>query len=133
MAPSPSRINDDAVYQQSPNWPKRCAALGVALALVCGLASLPALAEISTGGERQLAQSQSQGQGQTPTRVGSELAGDVRARCWQEGREILSEADFTTAAIAPGLREQAINLGGGGRQAVLVPLGDTFCLLTVRP
>lgn len=91
------------------------------------------MAEISTGGERPPAQSQNQNQGQTPTRVGRELAGDVRARCWQEGQEILSEADFANAAIPPGLREQAINLGGSGRQAVLVPFGDTFCLLTVRP
>ena len=91
------------------------------------------MAEISTGGERPLAQSQGPGQGQTPARVGSELAGDVRARCWQAGREILSEAEFVGAAIPPGLREQAINLGGSGRQAVLLPFGDTFCLLTVRP
>ena len=96
-------------------------------ALVLGAA--PAMAEISTAGERPLAASQ----GQTPTRVGGELAGAVLARCWQEGREILSEADFATASVPPGLREQAINLGGGGRKAVLLPLGDTFCLLTIRP
>ena len=113
----------------------RGAAFG--LVLLLGLASLPAMAEISTGGERPLAPShnagQSSGQGQMPTRVGAELAGEVRARCWQEGREILSEADFATASIPPGLREQTINLEASGRQALLLPLGDTFCLLTARP
>lgn len=61
------------------------------------------------------------------------LEGTVRARCWQQGREILSEVDFASAAIPPGLREQAISLKGSGRTAVLLPFADTFCLLTVSP
>ena len=101
----------------------RLTVVGLALSLV----AFPAVAEITSGGERP------REQGQTPTRVGSELAGEVGTRCWQQGREILAESDFATASIPPGLREQAINLASNGRQAVLLPFGDTFCLLTVRP
>ncbi len=106
-----------------------------AFCFALGLSAAPAMGEITPGGERPQAASrgQSASQGQTPTRVGSELSGDVRARCWQQGREILSETDFANAAIPPALREQAINLAGSGRQALLLPFGDTFCLLTVRP
>ncbi len=103
----------------------RFAALGLALGALAG----PAAAEIAPGGERPAGPSQ----GQAPTRVGAELEGEVGARCWQEGREIVSENAFATAAIPPGLREQAINLRGRDRSAVLLPLGQTFCLLTVSP
>lgn len=96
--------------------------------LVLALLAFPATAEITSGSERP------RDRGQTPARVvGNELTGTIGTRCWQEGREILAEADFATASIPPGLREQAINLAGQDRQAVLLPLGDTFCLLTVRP
>jgi hypothetical protein len=101
--------------------PMRAAAFCLALGLCAG----PAMAEITSGGERPPAAS--------GTRVGAELSGDIRASCWQEGREIVSEANFANGAIPPGLREQAINLEGSGRRAVLLPIGDTFCLLTVRP
>lgn len=101
----------------------RSAAVCLALVLV----AVPAVAEITPGGERP------RDQGQTPTRVGNELAGEVGTRCWQQGREILAETDFAEASIPPALREQTINLAGNGRRAVLVPFGDTFCLLTVRP
>jgi len=101
----------------------RSAALCLALVLV----AVPAVAEITAGGERP------RDQGQAPTRVGNELTGEVGTRCWQQGREILAETNFATASIPPALREQAINLGGNSRHAVLVPFGDTFCLLTVHP
>jgi hypothetical protein len=101
----------------------RLTTVWLALLLVAG----PAAAEITSGGERP------RDQGQTPTAVGNELAGDVRTRCWQEGREILAEADFANASIPPGLRELSINLAGDTRRAVLLPFGDTFCLLTVSP
>lgn len=97
----------------------------VCLALV--LLAVPALAEITSAGEGP------REQGQTPTRVGNELTGEVGTRCWQQGREILAETGFAAASIPPALREQAINLASDSRHAVLVPFGDTFCLLTIHP
>jgi hypothetical protein len=125
MADSSSRVGDSASYQERRPTPTRFAPIALAICLV----TAPAVAEITTGGERPRVASQ----GQSPTVVGAELAGDVRARCWQEGREILAEADFQRGAIPPGLREQAIQLEGRGQRVVLLPFGETFCLLTVRP
>jgi hypothetical protein len=98
------------------------------LALAVTLGAGPALAEITSGGTQAAVGSRVVGATGTAS-----LEGDVRARCWQQGREILSEANFATAAIPPGLREQAISLDGRGRKAVLLPFADTFCLLTVSP
>jgi hypothetical protein len=98
------------------------------LAFALMLGAGPALAEITTGGTQPAVGSRAVGGTGTAS-----LKGDVRARCWQQGREILSEANFATAAIPPGLREQAISLDGSGRTAVLLPFADTFCLLTVSP
>lgn len=123
MAEPLASLEDRAVYQETTRRPIRSAALCLALVLV----AVPAAAEITAGGERP------RDQGQTPTRVGHELAGEVATRCWQQGREILAETGFATASIPPALREQAINLAGNSRHAVLVPFGDTFCLLTTHP
>jgi hypothetical protein len=112
---------DAAVYQESRRRPTRATAGWLVLALL--LAATPAAAEITASGERPAAGEQ---------RVGS-LEGDVRVRCWQEGREIVSEAAFASATIPPELRERGIRLDGGGRTAVLLPLADTFCLLTISP
>lgn len=95
--------------------------------MALALAATPALAEIATGGERVATGSP------VATGLTGSLEGTVRARCWQQGQEILSEADFASAAIPPELREQAISLKGSGRTAVLLPFADTFCLLTVSP
>jgi hypothetical protein len=99
------------------------------LAFALTLGAGPALAEITTGGTQPAVGSRAAG----GTGTAASLKGDVRARCWQQGREILSETNFATAAIPPGLREQAISLDGSGRTAVLLPFADTFCLLTVSP
>jgi hypothetical protein len=101
------------------------------LAFALTLGAGPAMAEITTGGTQPAVGSRVVGS--TGTTIATSLEGDVRARCWQQGREILSEANFATAAIPPGLREQAISLDGRGRTAVLLPFADTFCLLTVSP
>ena len=101
------------------------------LAFALTLGAGPALAEITTGGTQAAVGSRVVG-GTGPGSA-SQLEGDVRARCWQQGREILSEADFASAAIPPEMRAQAISLKGSGRTAVLLPFADTFCLLTVSP
>ena len=98
------------------------------LAFALTLGAGPALAEITTGGTQAAVGSRVVGATGTAS-----LEGDVRARCWQQGREILSEADFASAAIPPEMRAQAISLKGSGRTAVLLPFADTFCLLTVSP
>jgi uncharacterized protein (DUF1501 family) len=95
--------------------------------LACTLAfgAGPVAAEITSSGSRV--------GGGVASSATTSLEGDVRARCWQQGREILSEADFATAAIPPALREQAISLRGRSRTVVLLPFADSFCLLTVSP
>jgi hypothetical protein len=112
---------DTPVYQQSPRQPIRSTLGWLGLALL--VAAMPAAAEITASGERQ----------PVASRTATSLEGNVRARCWQEGREIVSEADFARAAVPPELRERGIRLEGGGRTAVLLPLADTFCLLTISP
>ncbi len=94
---------------------------------------MPARAEIETGPDRATP-------APSPTRVGDgvtgtagALAGDVRARCWQHGNEILDVTDFASAAVPPELRAQAVSLRASGRTAVLLPFADTFCLLTISP
>lgn len=95
--------------------------LACSLALGAGAAT----AEITNSGSRVV--------GGTASSAMGTLEGDVRARCWQQGREILSEAEFAAATIPPPLREQAISLQGRSRSVVLLPFADTFCLLTVSP
>lgn len=119
-----------ASYQESLRSPKRFAAMA-GLALTLALAAMPAAADIETGADRATP-------APSATRVGEggsagSLDGDVRARCWQHGSEILDVTDFASAALPPELREQAVSLKASGRTAVLLPFADTFCLLTISP
>lgn len=118
-----------APYQESRRRPMLVrAAVALLPALLLALAAAPASAElaVNSGGARP------QAAGLTP----GALTGSVAARCWQEGQEVLSEGDFASAEIPPGLRERALSLKGAGadaRTTVILPLADALCLLTVRP
>ena len=99
------------------------AALAIALALASGGAS--ALAEVNVGGERA---------GGAAVRPGA-LEGRVSARCWQDGLQVLAIDDFAAAEVGQELKELSLGLQGGGgkRSAVIVPLADSLCLLTISP
>lgn len=103
--------------------------MGLALGLAVAALALPAtpLAEVTIGTERSA--------GVAATRPGA-LQGQVTTRCWQEGREILAIEDFAQAEVGLELRERSVSLaqaGAAGRTAVIVPLADALCLLTIRP
>ena len=89
------------------------------------LLGFPALAEVAVGGGRDAG---------AATRPGA-LEGRVAARCWQEGREVLALDDFGAAEVGTKLRELALGLqdDAGARRAVIVPLADSLCLLTISP
>ncbi|MEZ5866765.1 MAG: hypothetical protein R3D25_22825 [Geminicoccaceae bacterium] len=99
------------------------ATLAIALALASG--SPPALAEVTVGGERAAA---------SALRPGA-LEGRVSARCWQDGLQVLAIDDFAAAEVGQQLKELSLGLQGGGgkRSAVIVPLADSLCLLTISP
>lgn len=99
------------------------AALTVALVLATG--GPPASAEVTVGGERA---------GSGVARPGA-LEGRVSARCWQDGLQVLAIDDFAAAEVGLELKELSLGLQGGGgkRSAVIVPLADSLCLLTISP
>jgi hypothetical protein len=124
IAKPSASFTDPASYQQCRPRPRRLAM--ALLGLVLALAGGELRAEITAGNGRTVG-GPSAGAG-----IGS-LDGEVRARCWQHGNEIVDVGAFAAAAIPPELRQQAISLEGAGRTAVLLPFADTFCLLTVNP
>ncbi|HRY26417.1 MAG TPA: hypothetical protein P5558_18760 [Geminicoccaceae bacterium] len=94
-------------------------------ALVMSASGAPALAEVTVGGERA---------GSGVARPGA-LEGRVSARCWQDGLQVLAIDDFAAADVGLELKELSLGLQGGGgkRSAVIVPLADSLCLLTISP
>lgn len=112
-------------YQERTLRPK---SLATALALALALAAGSARAELTLESRRSAA-AQAAG-------VGA-LTGTVSARCWQEGREIVAERDFTSAEIGQELKGRSLFLQSGGsvagHSAVLLPIANALCLLTVHP
>lgn len=125
--PSQSFDGLAADYQETTTWPRHLAA-GLALILALGLPAAAAKAELAIGSQRSAAA--------MAAGVGA-LEGQVSARCWQEGKEILAEGNFTSADIGQDLRAQAVYLQSGGSMAghtaVVLPIANALCLLTVRP
>lgn len=125
--PSKASTAKSASYQKTTSRP-RCLALGLALGLAMMASAGDARAELTLESQRAAAA--------LAAGVGA-LKGTVSARCWQEGREILAEGDFTSADIGQDLRARALFLQSGGtlagNTAVVLPIADALCLLTVRP
>jgi hypothetical protein len=58
--------------------------------------------------------------------------GRIGAECWQQGRQIMSEADLEAANIGGYLRERSLSLkraGRAGAGVIVVPFGETVCIL----
>lgn len=97
--------------------------------LILALAGSPARAELALGAKGGADRTAGIGTG-----LGA-LEGRVAARCFQQGREVLALDDFAAAEVGTRLRELSLGLQGGAgkRSAVIVPLADSLCLLTISP
>ena len=100
-------------------------AYGCCLSLAC-----PALAEVAVTGDEQRMVG-------LPADYGSLGDEDTSAsiKCWQQGKEILSDQDYNTVLLGGLAGESAITLKNNkdGAQTLAISLDHGLCLVTIKP
>ena len=61
-----------------------------------------------------------------------EMEGASSVRCWQNGKEVLSQDGFAGAQVGEAAGRQAVRLEGGQSTLLLVPIQENLCAVTVE-